>query len=438
MRTHPKPDPRQSLVEALRRWEGGGIFAAALIAEIRRKTAFREPDRALINATLNGVIRRKLTLDWLIDRFSSRKPPARTGFARQILRISLFHLLYLDTIPPHAILHQAGELARKFLSSGERSYLNGLLRSVQRAGKDLPFPPETDRAGYISVFHSHPRWLVERWEKRRGWEETEEICRVDNLPPPVFARCNRLKTDPEKLAKTFVREGVRWGLAPGRDDLGVIAAGRELPALDSFQNGLFLVQDISTLRPVELLAPSPGERIADLCAAPGGKTAYIAEKMKNTGRLLSADPAPARLKKLRETVARCGAANALVRRIDLLKRKPGRGGGRWDGILLDVPCSNTGVLRRRVDARWRIGYDDVLRLARQGTALLAAAGDLIRPGGRIVYSTCSLEPEENEEAVRKFLLQRADFFLEEEESGLPKEEGGDGYYAARLRRTKPV
>jgi 16S rRNA (cytosine967-C5)-methyltransferase len=433
-----KPDPRRCLVEALHRWERRDKFAADLLEEIWRKTDFSGPDRALITASLNGVIRRKLTLDWLIDRFSSRRAPARTGFARQILRLSLFHLLYLDTIPPHAILHQAGELARKLISSGERSYLNGLLRSVQRAGDRLPFPDRKDRAAYLSVVHSHPRWLVKRWGESRGWEEAEEICRADNLPPPVFARCNRLKIVPGELAKVFAREGVTWTPVPGREEIGTIKSPRPLVELDSFKDGLFLVQDISTLRPVELLAPVPGERIADLCAAPGGKTVYISEKMEKTGRLLAADPSGFRLKKLRENLERSGAGPVLVRRIDLLKSRPGRSGGTWDGILLDVPCSNTGVLRRRVDARWRIGYDDLLRLARQGVSLLDAAAGRVRTGGRIVYSTCSLEPEENGDAVRKFLQGRGDFSLEEEESGLPREEGGDGYYAARLRKTGSV
>ncbi len=434
MRTHSETDPRRCLVEALRRWEREKVFAADLLDGIRAGTDFSEPDRGLVTATLNGVIRRKLTLDWIIDRFSSRKPPARTGFARQILRLSLFHLLYLDNIPPHAVLHQAGELAKRLVSPGERSYLNGLLRTVQRAGNDLPLPPPDNPADYLSVVHSHPRWLVARWGKRLGWEQAGEICRVDNLPPPVFARGNRLKTTPEELGRALAREGVGWEPVPGREAVGVISAGRELASLEPFRKGWFLIQDISTLRPVELLAPKPGERIADFCAAPGGKTAYIAEQMENTGRLLAADPAPARLEKLEETVARCGIANARIRRIDLLKEAPGRGDGCWDGILLDVPCSNTGVLRRRVDARWRIGYDDILRLAGQGLALLAAAAGRLRPGGRIVYSTCSLEPEENEETVRKFLELRPDCSLEEEESGLPREGGGDGYYAARLRR----
>jgi len=227
---------------------------------------------------------------------------------------------------------------------------------------------------------------------------------------------------------------VSWAPVPGREEIGPIKSPRPLVELESFKDGLFLVQDISTLRPVEMLAPVPGERIADLCAAPGGKTVYISEQMENTGRLLAADPSPARLNKLQETITRCGVANALVRRVDLLKKDPGRGEGLWDGILLDVPCSNTGVLRRRVDARWRIGYDDIIRLANQGLSLLAAAAGRLRAGGRIVYSTCSLEPEENEEAVKKFLQLRPDYSLEEEESGLPREEGGDGYYAARLRK----
>lgn len=430
-----QPNARRCLVEALHRWERGDKFAADLLEEIWRKTNFSEPDRALITISLNGVIRMKLTLDWLIDRFSSRRAPARTGFARQVLRLSLFHLLYLDTIPPHAILHQAGELAKILLSPKERSYLNGLLRSVQRAGDKLPFPDRKDRVAYLSVVHSHPRWLVKRWGKDQGWEDAENICRINNLPPPVFARCNRLKIEPEELARVLTKEGVTWLPEEGREAVGQLKSPRPISTLDSFNNGLFLIQDISTLRSVELLAPARGERIADLCAAPGGKTVYLAEKMGNSGRLLAADSSEFRLGKLRENVSRAGADGVLIRRIDLLKIKPGRGEGIWDGILLDVPCSNTGVLRRRVDARWRISYDDILRLAKQGTALLAAVADRVRPGGRIVYSTCSLEPEENGEAVRKFLEKRTDFMLEEEEKGLPRENGGDGYYAARLRRS---
>ncbi len=284
------------------------------------------------------------------------------------------------------------------------------------------------------MVHSHPRWLVKRWGKARGWEEAEDICRVDNLPPPVFARCNRLKIEPEELGRVLAQEGVTWIPAAGREGTGRLKTPRPLSTLDSFQDGLFLVQDLSTLRPVELLDPAPGERIADLCAAPGGKSVYLAEKMADTGRLLAADSSGFRLEKLRQTVSRAGAGSVHIRRIDLLGIKPGRGGGTWDGILLDVPCSNTGVLRRRVDARWRIGADDILRLAKQGTALLSAAAGRVRPGGRLVYSTCSLEPEENGEAVRKFLAGRPDYTLEREESGRPEEAGGDGYYAALLRR----
>ncbi len=429
-----QPGPRSRLVEALRRWERENIFAADLLEEIRKSSDFSGPDRALVTATLNGVIRRRLTLDWLIDRFSSRRPPSRTGFARQILRLSLFHLIYLDTIPPHAVLHQAGELARGRTSRGERSYVNGLLRSFLRAEGDLPFPPPADRAAHLSVVHSHPRWLVERWGKLRGWEEAEKICRAGNLPPPVFARCNLLRSGVGELEEAWDREGVAREPVPGREDVFRITPGRGLAALESFRSGRFLIQDISTLRPVDLLEPAPGERIADFCAAPGGKTAYIAQKMEDRGRLLASDPAPARLKKLRETVKRCGAGGVIIRRIDLLRARKTGGTGSWDGVLLDIPCSNTGVLRRRVDARWRIGYDDLLRLAEQGRALLEAAAGRIRPGGRIVYSTCSLEPEENGEVVKKFIRQRPDYSLEAEESGLPGERGGDGYYAARLRK----
>jgi len=190
------------------------------------------------------------------------------------------------------------------------------------------------------------------------------------------------------------------------------------------------------MRAVELLDPKPEERIADFCAAPGGKAVYIAQRMNNTGALLAADNNPVRLEKLDQNLRRLGVSNASIKRLNLLREENVMGNTEWDGILLDVPCSNTGVLRRRVDARWRIKADDITRLAKQGRELLAAAAHLIRPGGRIVYSTCSLEPEENREAVRLFLEGNTAFKLIKEELSPPKEYQGDGYYCALINHVQ--
>ncbi|MFH1038385.1 MAG: 16S rRNA (cytosine(967)-C(5))-methyltransferase RsmB [PVC group bacterium] len=422
------------MVDLLRRWEKGRSFIADLLEKSRAETAFSGRDRSLITATVNGVIRRKKTLDWLIDHFSSGKPPAGSSIARQILRLSIFHLIYLDALPPHAVLHQAGELSRRLLSSREGSYINGLLRNILRERDALPLPSREKRGEYLSVVHSHPRWLVDRWLELTPFDEVEELCRINNLAPPIFARCNLLRATPEGLEKEFRKEGIECSPHDTVPGVWRIKPGRDLSEIPAFRAGHFVIQDTSALRPVDLLAPRPGEKIADLCAAPGGKTSYIAQKMANSGCILAADASPERIKKLAAAIERLGIGNTVVRKLNLLEEeRPGEDGG-WDGILLDVPCSNTGVLRRRVDARWRIKPDDICRLAGQGGRLLRAAAGLVRPGGRIIYSTCSLEPEENGEIVAAFLRDNADFSLEKEDSACPEEYGGDGFYAALLRR----
>lgn len=432
MRKNAKQNTRGSMVAILRDWEQGRGFASNLLDKLWQETGFSVRDRSLINASVNGVIRRKLTLDWLIDRFSSRKLPVSDGLARQILRLSIFHLLYLDSIPDHAILHQAGELAKQYLAPRECPYINGLLRTLLRKRDNLPFPARDHSAEYLSILYSHPEWLVDRWLKSRAFEEVEENCRMDNLPPPIFVRCNLLKITPEELETEFKRDGVDYERQDSPVGFWRIKPSRPIGSLRSFRDGHFQVQDLSTIRAVDLLNPEPGEKIADLCAAPGGKAVYIAQKMNNTGCLLAADSNPVRLKKLAGNFQRLGVSNAEVERIDLLRGEPPGPDVRWDGILLDIPCSNTGVLRRRVDARWRIKLDDIIRLAKQGRELLTAAANLIRPGGRLVYSTCSLEPEENGDVIRQFLETHPDFNLVKEELSPPREKKGDGYYCALI------
>lgn len=390
----------------------------------------------MINNSVNGVIRRNMTLDWLIDHYSSRKPPAQNGYARQILRLSIFHLLYLDSIPPHAILYQAGELAKDHVASWEISYINGLLRNVLRNKDNLPKPEFTRPIEYLSYTHSHPQWIIESWLKSRTFQEVEDICRVDNIPPPIFVRCNKLKINPSELEREFNEEGVHYDLQVGTGDFWRIKSSTPIGTLKSFRAGHFQVQDLSTIRAVELLDPFPGEKIADLCAAPGGKTALIAQKMQNTGCLLAADNNPGRLNMLSRTIQRLGIVNADIKRINLLREDPLNQKKQWDGILLDVPCSNTGVLRRRVDVRWRLKPGDIVRLAEQGLKLLLNSAGIVLPGGRIVYSTCSLQREENSEVIRRFLRINPMFNLIQEESSIPREEAGDGYYCALLRHIK--
>jgi 16S rRNA (cytosine967-C5)-methyltransferase len=282
--------------------------------------------------------------------------------------------------------------------------------------------------------YSHPQWLCERWEKRWGQEQLRVLLEWNNVPPPVYARVNTLKTSADNLAVQFQNEGVRlqrrtfdWTDNPLVFDL---ESYPPLTTLPSFQQGLFYVQDPSTLLAVRELDPQGGESILDLCAAPGGKTTFIAQLMQNRGSILAQDADLGRCELIRQNCARLGVTNVEVS--PTVKTSGNLPPRRFDRILVDAPCSNTGVMRRRIDLRWRIQPSEIARLRELQLDLLLARRHS-SPGGTLVYSTCSLEPEENVEVVRTFLAESRHLILESERELLPFRDRLDGAYVARMK-----
>jgi 16S rRNA (cytosine967-C5)-methyltransferase len=283
--------------------------------------------------------------------------------------------------------------------------------------------------------YSHPEWLVNRWQSRWGADRTARLMEWNNTPPKTFARVNTLKTDPGKLLAQWRDEDVEYDFF-GKDWIEgylvfELKSHPPLGRLPSFELGSFYVQDPSTLLAARELDPQRGETILDLCAAPGGKLTYLAQLLGNEGRLVAHDAATERLKLIEQNCARLGVTcvqTALPSTLDP------RTSALFDRILVDVPCSNTGVMRRRVDLRWRIRPEEFLRLSAAQGELLRRAASLLKPGGILVYSTCSLEPEENSQVVDKFLAEYANFRLDRTRELLPFVEGVDGTYVARLVR----
>jgi 16S rRNA (cytosine967-C5)-methyltransferase len=283
--------------------------------------------------------------------------------------------------------------------------------------------------------YAHPEWLFKRWEQRWGREKTVQLMAWNNNPPGMFARVNTLRATAESLLERWNSEEV--GYSPvSRDWLPAglmfeLQSHPPLPVLGSFQAGLFYVQDPSTLLAVRELAPKMNDRVLDLCAAPGGKTTYIAQLMENKGQVFAQDLQSDRLQLIQENCARLGVTCVEVGLS--AASLPGVVGG-VDRALLDAPCSNTGVMRRRVDLRWRIREQELRRLQATQFTLLRRAGEAVKPGGTLVYSTCSLEPEENRTVVDQFLSEQPDFKLETERQLLPFVDEVDGAYVARLVR----
>jgi len=392
-------------------------------------------DRHLCQELAYGIVRWQATLDWLVARKTAGR--VQKPMLQNLLRLGLYQIFWLDRIPDHAAVHETVELARQSGFHSQAGFVNAVLRGYLRefdVTKRLLAELKTQQP---QLGYSHPEWLVDRWQKRWGADRAAQLMEWNNTPPKAFARVNTLKADPAKLLAQWRDEGVEYDFV--RKDwieenlVFELKSHPPLGRLPSFEQGLFYVQDPSTLLAVRELDPQRGESVLDLCAAPGGKLTYIAQLMGNQGRLLAHETAPERLKLIQQNCARLGVTCVQTVLPSTLNPQPST---LFDRILIDAPCSNTGVMRRRVDLRWRIRPGEIGRLRTTQGELLRQAASLLKQGGTLVYSTCSLEPEENGEVVNGFLGEHPGFRLELTRELLPFVEGVDGTYVARLLRSR--
>ena len=331
-------------------------------------------------------------------------------------------------------MHESVELAKQSGFGAQSGFVNAVLRGYLREFETTKQLLADLKAEQPDLGFSHPRWLVQRWQERWGKEPAARLLEWNNTPPKLFARVNTLKAEPGKLLAQWRDENVQYDFVR-RDWLeeNLLFELKEHPPLrklPSFQQGLFYVQDPSTLLAVHALDPEPGESVLDMCAAPGGKLSYIAQLMRNEGQLLAHDLSPERLKLVQENCGRLGVKSIQTTSSPIIDA---HGAKRFDRILIDAPCSNTGAMCRRVDLRWRIQPDEIQRLRAVQLELLRQAVSLLKRRGTMVYSTCSLEPEENRQVVEQFLRERNEFKLENERELLPFVDRVDGAYVAVLK-----
>jgi 16S rRNA (cytosine967-C5)-methyltransferase len=422
--------PRQIALHVLRRSAGGPFLEDRLEAELGQ-SHLSAPDRRLCQELAYGVVRWQATLDWLIARKTKGREQKPT--LQNLLRLGLYQIFWLDRIPAHAAVNETVEMAREAHFHAQAGFINAVLRGYLRELEETRRLLAELKIQQPHLGYSHPEWLAERWQKRWDAARAASLMQWNNTPPHTFARINTLKTDPGKLLAQWRDEGVEYDFVR-RDWLeeSLVFELKSHPPLNrlaSFQQGLFYVQDPSTLLAVRELNPQPGERILDLCAAPGGKLTFVAQLMRNEGSLVAHDSSPDRLKLVEQNCARLGVTCVQPALPSNLSSQPST---LFDRILIDAPCSNTGVMRRRVDLRWRIRPVEIGRLRATQRELLHQAAALLRPGGTLVYSTCSLEPEENSELVEEFLTTNAGFKLDHARELLPFADAVDGTYVARL------
>lgn len=443
--------PRQIAIRILKRHFGASLSAAgrrcsaaqtsarpdyieALLDQELDHHSLSPLDRSLCQELVYGIVRWQTTLDWLIARKTSSRPQKQV--LQLLLRLGLYQIFWLQRIPPHAAVHETVQLAKDFGFGHQAGFLNAVLRGFLRERDETIGELEKLKQTDPATGYSHPAWLVQRWQQRWGAADTAKLLQWNNTPAPVYARLNALKTDPANLASQWEREGVR-GIERQCDWTGgglvfELQSHPPLGRCESFQQGCFYVQDPSTLLAVAELDPRPGETILDLCAAPGGKTTFIAQRMQNRGELIAQDNQPQRLRLVEENCLRLGVN--CVQTCSADARSDPSPGRVFDRILVDAPCSNTGVLRRRVDLRWRIEPEEITRLAALQSAILAQAAKRLKPGGTLVYSTCSMEPEENEAVAQTFLSEHPDFKLQSQRQLVPFVDQIDGAYVARMRK----
>lgn len=387
-------------------------------------------DRGLCHELVCGVVRWQKTLDALIARKTDPAREQRPAL-KNLLRLGLYQIFWLDKIPAHAAVHETVEQAKRSGYNSQAGFINAVLRGYLREAEEIKKILADMKASQPALGWSHPEWLVELWRARYGEEATRQLLAWNNTPPKTFARVNTLKTDAGKLVERWREENVEYDFCT-RDWTGENLAFElkghpPLHSLGSFREGWFYLQDPSTLLAPTILAPQPGETVLDACAAPGGKTTFIAQLMKNEGKLIAADIEPNRLRLVRENCARLGVTNVPP---PTATAEPGV---LFDRILIDAPCSNTGVMRRRVDLRWRINEAELTRLQKTQLQLLQQAATQVKPGGVIVYSTCSLEPAENSDLIKQFLTAQPGFVLAKERQLTPFADGVDGAYVALLQ-----
>ncbi len=407
-------NPRQSCLLALLEWEKGKYFSDEILHTSLEKNKLPPLDRAFFMETFFGVLRNLSRLDFLIERLREGRVDPQT---RAVLRLGLYQIFHMRTAP-HAAVNESVALAGR-----ARGLVNAILRRALREKEALD---SALVSATQAVRTSHPEFLIERWQSVFGPDATRLLCEWNNEPAEVHVRANGLRVT--------VGELLRSCSSAMPSPVHPLAVKVEHIPFSWIAMGLCYVQDPSTLIACDLLAPQPGETVLDACAAPGGKTTYLAQLMHDQGSIIACDLYDSRVARLRENLKRLGVTCARAIRHDCMQAGPPLEEGSFDRVLVDAPCSNTGVIRRRVDVRWRLTDEDFIRMPAQQFALLRRAATLLKPGGTLVYSTCSLEPEENDRLVERVGAEIPSLRFVESRRSLPFVDRIDGAFAAKFVR----
>jgi 16S rRNA (cytosine967-C5)-methyltransferase len=443
MKRSQVPNAREIALKILHEIEAKEAFANETVERFCRNFHLSNLDRRFVGELVNGTTKMRRRLDHVLDFFLEKGIDNLTSWIRNILRLGVYQIDFMDRVPDSAAVNEAVNLAKKFGHRGTVVLVNAVLRNYLREKGRVSFPSwEENKVENIALFFSFPDWMVESWLEMFGEEETAKLCQALNERPRLSCRMNSAKTDRKSLEEEFARGKIKFKSGRFLKDFCYLESKVDLDRFAPLHQGLVYLQDESAGLPVILLDPQPGETVLDLCAAPGGKATFIAELSKNRGRVLAVDKSRKKIELVRENCRRMGmgSVNCLCADARNFRCKP------LDRVLVDAPCSGLGVLGRNSDARWRKQKEDPLRLQELQLEILFNAASLVKKGGVLVYSTCTITREENDQVIERFLEGRRDFGLVDaslyvnsqvvDEFGfvrtLPHVHKMDGSFAARL------
>lgn len=439
-----KRSAREWALIILKRVTEEQAYAHIVLDQSLEKSNLSDLDKALVTELVYGTLQYLNQMDWIIGQFSSQKIKKIAPWIKNILRMGIYQLMYLDHIPPHAIVNEAVKLAKKYGHAGTVRFVNGVLRSIVRQKDDISYPDiKQDPIAHIAYKYAHPEWLVQAWVKELGIDETISLCKANNDKAPLVLRTNTLRTTREALKEQLAAEGVETIASKWTPEGLNVISRFNVRRSETFGKGLFQVQDESSQLVAHLLNPHPDEFIIDSCSAPGGKTTHIAQLMENKGQILAFDIQNNKLSLVAQSTARLGITIVETKRMDA-KNLPHDFSAKADRVLVDAPCSGLGIIRRKPDIKWQKDREQLDKLPKLQLEILSRAAECVRPGGCLVYSTCTLNPAENQGVIKSFLNLKPDFQLVLPPAEWPQEEGmvhlfphrhgTDGFFMAKMRR----
>ncbi|MBU2493841.1 MAG: 16S rRNA (cytosine(967)-C(5))-methyltransferase RsmB [Bacteroidetes bacterium] len=399
-------------VKVLNRIDRTDAYLDKMLEIELKNSDFSGADKSLLFEIVHGVIRWLGRIDWILTGFYKGQFSKCIPNVKNAMRVALYQILFLDKVPEYAAVNEAVDFVKKIQGQKSADLTNAVLRNIIRSKESIRYPkPEDDLIGYLAAYYSHPTWLVKRWIKQFGEDFTKELLIANNNKPGLTLRVNSLKTNHEEFKSLLKKVDLKFHDGSYNKDFIRLTNLTNIADWEYFAKGYFGINDESTGFACRLLDPKQGMKVLDLCAAPGGKTSYLSDIMQNTGTIVAVDKFESRLKILESNLKRMGAKNVESQAVDAFELNIEEEENKFDRVLIDAPCSGLGTLTKKPDIKWKRDLGEIRKLAEIQLRLLKKGASLLKKNGILVYSTCTIEHEENFDVVSQFLNDNLDFKL---------------------------